>query len=70
MEQVILYIDSSSSRCGACGLSCDPHEKAHERPMGYARLEGCGAVYTHVVETYAPWGVTITSIRPDLISLR
>lgn len=65
---VVLFVGSSSSTCGACGLSCLPREEAHETPCGYDFHPGCGAVYTHITSTYlGEESIAATKrLRPDL----
>lgn len=69
MSDVILFINRSDSKCGACGGDADPREKAHVQPMGYAQRPGCGAVWSHVGSQYRGAGIEETSqeMRPDLI---
>lgn len=66
---VVLYINTSSSVCGACGFSCLPEEKSHVAPSGHSQLPGCGATYTHVDTYYMSPAVMSAAIRmrPDLI---
>lgn len=66
---VTLYVGRFDSRCGACGKGCWAQEKAHTSRTGYDQHEGCGAVYTHVVSTYAGDDMekATRALRPDLI---
>lgn len=66
MYKVILYIDTSSSRCGHCGCNADPYELAHD--MVVMEGQGCGKTFTHVAETcFVPWDKNYgTRMRPDL----
>lgn len=67
-DRVVLYIDRSSSRCGACGKSCLPSEEAHSTPCGYDQHEGCGARYTHLSSNCFGGGIEEAAqhMRPDL----
>lgn len=66
--EVVLYIDRSSSTCGACGKTCLPDEKIHETPCGYDQHPGCGAHYTLLSSNYAGGGIEDAArrMRPDL----
>ena len=59
-----LYIDISSSRCGACGRNADPHESAHLNANMDG--EGCGAVYTGLASNYVGFEERLVAMRPDL----
>lgn len=65
----VLYIDPSSSSCGACGENADPDEKQHDTILGYTPEPGCGAVFTHVGSHYSYPTIdqAARAMRPDLI---
>lgn len=65
----VLYIDTSSSSCGACGENADPDEKQHDTVLGYVPAPGCGAFFTHVGSHYSgePFHTGAQIMRPDLI---
>jgi hypothetical protein len=71
-QENALVINLSSSRCGACGLAANLHEKTHVSVPGYGpeelRGEGCGVEWTHVTSDYVGDGVkhASMSLRPDL----
>ena len=71
-QEAILYIDTWSSTCGACGKGCDPHELTHKTIFQYAPNPGpgCGAKYTALSTNYTGLGEdferTIRCMRPDL----
>jgi hypothetical protein len=68
-ERVVLYINRTSSRCGACKRSAMPEETTHTVPSGYTLRDGCGATYTHISSDYTLSAQQIESImrmRPDL----
>lgn len=62
----VLWIGSSSSECGACGLTCLPHEPTHATLCGYDQHPGCGARYTHVAPIYFGSADAVRQMRPDL----
>jgi hypothetical protein len=69
----VLYINKSESRCGACGLGCDPTELTHETLLGYAAIndamEGCHARFVATDSDYVGMpGLpeAIEKMRPDL----
>ena len=69
--EVVLYIDTSYSKCGACGKDCDPWEKQHTTVLGYSPppdRRGCGAYYTHLSSHYMGDGIrdAAQQMRPDL----
>ncbi len=49
---VVLFIDNTDSRCGACGKTALPQDVAHTTPCGYDNHDGCGATFTHVSSNY------------------
>lgn len=66
---VMLWVGSSSSTCGACGMSCLPDEETHSTRCGYDQHEGCGARYTHITSVYLDdhSNETVQRMRPDLV---
>jgi hypothetical protein len=70
-DEVVLYINTSYSKCGACGNDCDPSEKQHDTVLGYtpppSRI-GCHARYTHVSSHYMGSSIreAAEEMRPDL----
>lgn len=69
MAKVVLWINMSDSKCGACNLGCNPYEKSHESRYGYnvtPEDKGCGAMYTHVASGYSHIQDRVFAMRPDL----
>ncbi len=64
----ILVINSSDSKCGACGKAAYPHEMSHETVPGWdGPTKGCGAFYTRLGSEYD--GLVARAareLRPDL----
>lgn len=66
MNESTLHVGGWSSRCGACGKSCDPHSETHDVVLGYGPERGspgCGARWTQVSSDY---GMDLSDFRPDL----
>lgn len=78
MASAVLYIDTTSSTCGACNLEADPYEKAHTSRLGWTAANspsdsplrmGCGAVFTQLSSHYSDFDHLydrIREMRPDL----
>lgn len=77
-ERVVLYIDTTSSECGACGKPADPYEQAHVTRLGWTAAnapedsplrKGCGATFTHLSTHYSNFDDLyehVRQMRPDL----
>lgn len=65
---VVLFIDNTDSRCGACGKTALPTDVAHTTPCGYDNHDGCRATFTHVSSNYGGDDSKRASmaVRPDL----
>lgn len=63
-RRVVLTVNRSDSRCGACNRNADPGELAHT--MANMRGEGCGAAFTHITTGYLGAEESVRLRRPDL----
>jgi hypothetical protein len=67
---VILWVDRSSSKCGACGKGASTRELTHQTVLGWApdQPPGCGARFTHIAAVCVFGGVydVLARMRPDL----
>jgi hypothetical protein len=64
-------VGRSESNCNACGRSCDPCAKTHDRILGYGPENGtlgCGIGWTHICSKYSgELAERLTrEMRPDL----
>jgi hypothetical protein len=70
--EAVLFIDQSSSYCGACGQMADPNEYRHHTippgPTSQPFKPGCGARFTHLSSHYTGQGIREAAqrMRPDL----
>jgi hypothetical protein len=68
----VLFIDSSSSYCGACGKMADPYQAQHRSvppgPTSQPFKPGCGVQFTHVSSHYTGRDIRAAALRmrPDL----
>jgi hypothetical protein len=69
-ENQTLFIDTSSSSCGACGRGADPYELRHDTILSYGgTAEGCHAEWRYLSSNYTNVeGLhdAIQEMRPDL----
>lgn len=67
-DPVVLIINRTDSKCGACGRGADPYAKSHDKVIGYKPGPGCGATWTHVTSSYRGGGIEEATLemRPDL----
>lgn len=67
-DRVLLIINRSDSKCGACNTGTDPNALYHAVQTGYGTggLPGCGARFTHVTSHYVGVEEAARRMRPDL----
>lgn len=70
MRKETLIVDGWSSRCGNCGIDCDPNEKQHITNLGYneelRKKKGCGVTWKFISSVYPNMKERLKEMRPDL----